>query len=91
MRELRLRKIVMDRDLRMTGVFRAQSDSPEAPIGFEVNNPWKVCHGAGARDEEAYTLTAAADGGPSFVRRYSLLGLGSAESCTCFSSPSAQE
>src|SRR2546423_14442758 len=34
----------MDRDMRLTGVFRAQSDNPEAPLGFELNNPWKVCN-----------------------------------------------
>jgi hypothetical protein len=50
---------VMDRDLRITGVFRGQSDTVEAPAGFEgmfsicylhkwltfisVNSKWKVC------------------------------------------------
>lgn len=33
---------VMDRDMRLTGKFRAQTDNPEAPLGFEVNNPWKA-------------------------------------------------
>jgi len=33
---------MMDRDMRLTGVFRGQTDNPEAPLGFEVNNPWKM-------------------------------------------------
>ncbi len=33
---------VMDRDMRLTGVFRGQTDNPEAPLGFEVNHPWKA-------------------------------------------------
>jgi hypothetical protein len=32
----------MERDLRLTGSFRGQSTNPEAPKGFELNNPWKV-------------------------------------------------
>lgn len=34
--------IVMDRDRRLTGWLRGQTDKVEAPVGFEVNNPWKV-------------------------------------------------
>jgi hypothetical protein len=33
----------MDRDRRLTGTLRGQTDKPEAPLGFELNNPWKVC------------------------------------------------
>lgn len=33
---------VMDRDRRLTGFLRGQTDSPEAPLGFELNNPWRV-------------------------------------------------
>jgi hypothetical protein len=33
---------MMDRDLRLTGIFREQSDSPEAPLGYEVNSKWKM-------------------------------------------------
>ncbi|OJJ02810.1 hypothetical protein ASPVEDRAFT_53418 [Aspergillus versicolor CBS 583.65] len=33
---------MMERDLRLTGSFRGQSTNPEAPKGFELNNPWKV-------------------------------------------------
>ncbi len=32
----------MGRDLRLTGSLRGQTDNPEAPPGFELNNPWKV-------------------------------------------------
>lgn len=32
----------MDRDRRLTGTLRGQTDKPEAPLGFELNNPWKV-------------------------------------------------
>lgn len=34
--------LVMDRDRRLTGWLRGQTDKVEAPVGFEVNNPWKV-------------------------------------------------
>lgn len=33
---------VMDRDRRLTGTLRGQTDNPKAPPGFELNNPWKV-------------------------------------------------
>lgn len=33
---------VMERDMRLTGSLRGQTDRPEAPAGFELNNPWKV-------------------------------------------------
>jgi len=32
----------MDRDRRLTGFLRGQSDEVEAPLGFELNNPWRV-------------------------------------------------
>lgn len=32
----------MERDRRLTGWLRGQTDNPEAPDGFELNNPWKV-------------------------------------------------
>ncbi len=35
--------VVMDRDRRLTGFLRGQTDNPQAPPGFEVNNPWRVC------------------------------------------------
>lgn len=33
---------VMDRDRRLTGNLRGQTDNPIAPTGFELNNPWRV-------------------------------------------------
>ncbi|KAK5087661.1 hypothetical protein LTR70_002978 [Exophiala xenobiotica] len=33
---------MLERDQRMTGLIRGQSDKVEAPVGFEVNNPWKM-------------------------------------------------
>ncbi|KAI1919498.1 hypothetical protein LOZ58_005889 [Ophidiomyces ophidiicola] len=33
---------VMERDLRLTGSLRGQSDTPIAPPGFALNSPWKV-------------------------------------------------
>lgn len=33
---------MMDRDRRLTGSLRGQTDKPEAPLGFELNNPWKL-------------------------------------------------
>lgn len=32
----------MDRDRRLTGYLRGQTDNPTAPAGFELNNPWRV-------------------------------------------------
>jgi hypothetical protein len=34
--------IVMERDRRLTGFARGQTDKPFAPAGFELNNPWRV-------------------------------------------------
>lgn len=34
--------VVMNRDRRLTGFLRGQSDAPIAPAGFELNNPWRV-------------------------------------------------
>ena len=36
------RRTVMDRDRRLTGFLRGQTDIPAAPLGFELNNPWRV-------------------------------------------------
>ncbi|AEO64302.1 uncharacterized protein THITE_2110309 [Thermothielavioides terrestris NRRL 8126] len=33
---------MMDRDRRLTGYLRGQTDNPIAPPGFELNNPWRV-------------------------------------------------
>ena len=33
---------VMDRDRRLTGFLRGQTDSVKAPAGFELSNPWRV-------------------------------------------------
>ena len=33
---------MMERDRRLTGFLRGQTDQADAPPGFEVNNPWKV-------------------------------------------------
>ncbi|KAK2799054.1 hypothetical protein FQN51_007160 [Onygenales sp. PD_10] len=33
---------MMERDQRITGVFRGQDSNHEAPVGFEVNHPWKA-------------------------------------------------
>ncbi|KAI1826977.1 hypothetical protein F4861DRAFT_463320 [Xylaria intraflava] len=35
-------RVVMDRDRRLTGLLRGQSDAAIAPVGFELNNPWRV-------------------------------------------------
>ena len=32
----------MDRDRRLTGYLRGQTDNPTAPPGFELNHPWRV-------------------------------------------------
>ncbi|TKA64594.1 hypothetical protein B0A49_10382 [Cryomyces minteri] len=34
--------VVMDRDRRLTGFIRGQTDRVQAPPGFELNNPWRV-------------------------------------------------
>lgn len=33
---------VLDRDQRLTGFVRGQTDNVAAPPGFELNNPWRV-------------------------------------------------
>ncbi|KIW02057.1 uncharacterized protein PV09_06557 [Verruconis gallopava] len=33
---------MMERDARLTGFTRGQTDNPVAPKGFELSNPWKV-------------------------------------------------
>lgn len=33
---------MMDRDRRLTGSLRGQTDNVEAPLGFELNNPWRL-------------------------------------------------
>ncbi|KAK2075123.1 hypothetical protein P8C59_009275 [Phyllachora maydis] len=33
---------MMDRDRRLTGFLRGQTDSPMAPLGYELNNSWKL-------------------------------------------------
>ncbi|KAF7957665.1 hypothetical protein EAE96_003238 [Botrytis aclada] len=33
---------MMDRDRRLTGFLRGQTDNPSAPLGFELNNPWRL-------------------------------------------------
>ncbi|KAE8397407.1 hypothetical protein BDV37DRAFT_265678 [Aspergillus pseudonomiae] len=35
-------RVMMERDLRITGSLRGQSGNAEAPKGFELSNPWKV-------------------------------------------------
>ncbi|KAE8350659.1 hypothetical protein BDV28DRAFT_138677 [Aspergillus coremiiformis] len=35
-------RVMMERDLRLTGSWRGQSSNPEAPKGFELNHPWKL-------------------------------------------------
>jgi hypothetical protein len=37
-----LTRPVMERDRRLTGFMRGQTDKPIAPEGFELNNPWRV-------------------------------------------------
>jgi len=33
---------MMERDRRLTGFLRGQTDNPIAPPGFELSHPWKV-------------------------------------------------
>ena len=33
---------MMDRDRRLTGDIRGQTDNPTAPDGFELSNPWRL-------------------------------------------------
>ena len=37
-----IKLLVMDRDRRLTGYLRGQTDTVEAPVGFELNNPWRA-------------------------------------------------
>ena len=38
----RFESTVMDRDRRLTGFLRGQTDNVNAPAGFELSNPWRV-------------------------------------------------
>jgi len=42
----------MERDRRLTGFMRGQTDKAEAPAGFELNNPWRVR----MQSQEAWTM-----------------------------------
>ncbi|KAK5130724.1 hypothetical protein LTR08_001711 [Meristemomyces frigidus] len=33
---------MMDRDRRLTGFLRGQTDNVRAPAGFELSNPWRI-------------------------------------------------
>ncbi|KAF1822304.1 uncharacterized protein K489DRAFT_410625 [Dissoconium aciculare CBS 342.82] len=35
-------KQMMDRDRRLTGFLRGQTDNVNAPAGFELNAPWRI-------------------------------------------------
>ncbi|KAL7924886.1 hypothetical protein ACQKWADRAFT_286257, partial [Trichoderma austrokoningii] len=35
-------RVLMDRDRRLTGTMRGQTDNPQAPLGFEFSNGWKL-------------------------------------------------
>ncbi|KAI5361960.1 Putative NADH dehydrogenase [ubiquinone] (complex I), alpha subcomplex subunit 1 [Septoria linicola] len=35
-------KQMMDRDRRLTGFVRGQTDNVKAPKGFELSNPWRL-------------------------------------------------
>ncbi|KAF2812405.1 uncharacterized protein BDZ99DRAFT_486961 [Mytilinidion resinicola] len=35
-------RVMMDRDRRLTGFARGQTDKAIAPEGFELNNPWTM-------------------------------------------------
>ncbi|CAG8957104.1 hypothetical protein HYFRA_00009305 [Hymenoscyphus fraxineus] len=34
-------RVMMDRDRRLTGSLRGQTDDPKPPAGFELSNPWR--------------------------------------------------
>lgn len=44
---------VMDRDRRLTGFLRGQTDRVLAPAGFELSNGWRVSHDS--PEDIAYT------------------------------------
>ncbi|KAL5377704.1 hypothetical protein DPSP01_009628 [Paraphaeosphaeria sporulosa] len=35
-------RVMLERDRRLTGFARGQTDKAEAPPGFELNNPWRM-------------------------------------------------
>lgn len=51
----------MDRDARLTGFLRGQTDSAQAPAGFELNNPWKVWSISETLYEHLLTRTTAGE------------------------------
>jgi hypothetical protein len=53
-----LNDTVMERDRRLTGFMRGQTDRAAAPPGFELNNPWRVC-APNANDGHQLTCNSA--------------------------------
>lgn len=51
---------MMDRDRRLTGYLRGQSDKAAAPVGFELNNPWRVSCGSQYHGKERQRLMTCA-------------------------------
>ncbi|KAK4927949.1 hypothetical protein LTR66_016258 [Elasticomyces elasticus] len=45
---------MIERDMRITGKMRGQSDVVEAPLGFEVSNQWKVNMAAMICESDTY-------------------------------------
>jgi hypothetical protein len=61
---------VMERDRRLTGFMRGQTDKPIAPEGFELNNPWRVCIDMARRWGKVLTTTVRTTVLLSSVRYY---------------------
>lgn len=65
---------VMDRDRRLTGRLRGQTNSPIANAGFELNNPWRVGISLCQVLVYEYLLTACATGGATYLLKEDCTG-----------------
>lgn len=52
----------MERDRRLTGTLRGQTDNPQAPLGFEFSNGWKVMSTGATFSSYGWLLTLRAAG-----------------------------
>jgi hypothetical protein len=66
----------MDRDRRLTGYLRGQTDNPTAPPGFELNNAWRVSILSGPFDSaesSADIIGSVKNGSSRLAGRFPLL------------------
>jgi hypothetical protein len=68
---------VMERDRRLTGSLRGQSDSPTAPPGFELSSEWKVGLGTSGLVDRVMLMDCCSLRNASIRKNLGMIGLGS--------------